>query len=376
MMRKLVIAMLVVGVASAAWAYPLPLGETRLKLEGGGMWVKFQDPNDRSTAYSVMSPADTVQGTYDGGLGAWNTLAFGTDITANCSLTGAEAIGIWEITEAYVNGAKVTPMLPPGFELTGVSCGKQVSKVFKAGPNSVVIHYAPVVGTTVDAWNAGGRVDVDDGDGGGNSHNPGGGAVVQMFLDNTVTYSPDPDGNHNPLDNWNLSTLLSPQFTSATEGVKVFEGVINYLTMFDSFTQDDWGNPLAANVILAEQVTTNPNTGAGRGNWQYLYLNSMDELDFNTLELGAVSGPIDADWATENMPTAPAWNPNNWGGDAKMTAGVSWGLDRGLDYSSGNWPIQHDDPLYYNTIIPEPMSLAILGGGLLALVRRRKTQRS
>ena len=375
MMRKLVIAMLVVGVASAAWAYPWPLGETRLKLEGGGMWVKYQDINDRSTAYSVMSPTQTVMDMYTG-VPAWSTLAFGADITANCTLTGAEAIGVWEVTECYVDGVKVTPMLPPGSELTGVSVGKQVSKVFKAGPNSVVIHYAPVAGTTVDAWNTGGRNDLDDGDAGGNSHNPGGGAVAQMFLDVSADYSPDPDSNGNPLNDWNLTTLLSPTFTSATDGVKVFEGIISYLSMFDTFTHDDWGNALANNIILAEQVTTNPNTGAGRGNWQYLYLNIMDELMFDTLELGAAQGVVDADWATENMPMFPLLNPNNWGGDAKMTAGVSWGADRGLDYSSGGWPIQHDDPLYYNTIIPEPMTLAMLGGGVLALLRRRKTRRS
>jgi len=383
MLRRAVLSLVILSVASMAFGFTIPTagyqGHVKMKFTD---YTHYYDPQGNP----VPIPPDIWEWDID---------------QLRAALIGLEVRSIYQLTSAgYVD---VNDMYHETWslashgefeEITGVLHNVVVSNVTKTGPIPglgwvIGIHHAPKPPTPTDEdagpfGHATGPVPGSAGEPG-----PAGGRMT-LYIDTSPDFTNDPDGNLTP-DDWLPgafdgdvakrleypgSTTLDPAGNPDAGVTLFFDSVLNDLSWYQAL-----GLP---NDILAVALYSGPRRGSAE-----FFLNSVrdgDTVPFGQFsdaqlwtwdtQINPPNGPVGLMWSNR-AGMDPQWSdftwlafpkPTGWYGDAHGLSNIEWKLPPS---TYAGWYFKSEDPVDF-FIIPEPATCVVLGGGLLALVRRRK----
>lgn len=370
MLRKLVVFGLVLSVACVASAINFPGGHIEMKLKDHThLYHEDGTPVDFFETVTVQTP----QGPVDVPNYYQNPLTW----------EGLELRGIFRLESASVvddvSGTSTqfwSISANPNEEVTGVISDLVVASA-ELGPTGVIVDYAPKF--------LPGPIDED---GPPNPASPPAGGRVTLYVDSTPDYNIDPDGNDSP-DDWVTSaydgdplkrleypsvTTLDP--TGAPDaGVSLLFDL--QLPELNDFMDDVSIPPFGTLAAPADGIVLRGIFGANSGTAE-LFLNGIRDGD---VTLGAFSdaqmhtllsdGTVAPDWAGQQSQWSD--DPNALFGDAHMLTNLIWSTTD-PDVFQG-WYFQSQDPVDFY-VIPEPATMALLGVGLLGILRRRKNKKA
>ncbi|NQT88879.1 PEP-CTERM sorting domain-containing protein [bacterium] len=143
----------------------------------------------------------------------------------------------------------------------------------------------------------------------------------------------------------------------------------------------DLGVPAVSNNATVMKLTLilNEDGTSSAGSSAEAYINAIRDIyEPNAVDLTTYSGDgriVDNRMSVDRLPNSPG---NLNGGDMYMSAVYQWGTTRsGEIYNptaqiETGWMLSSHDPIEFMTMIPEPSTMLLLGGSLVALVRRRR----
>ena len=353
MARKLVVAALVLSIGSMAMAIGLPMGHVRIKLED---FTSLYVNGEALPAGSLPSEA-------------W----VGAELRTIFQATSAGAAGPGGGVEAS------TAWYPSANEqLSGTLTGIQVSQVlsqtvdmdFDDVPDILLakIAYTPIAGSMpTDMDSPGDPI-------------PAGGGKVTMYVDT----SPDYTNSHGPdawLDSGYDTDPNGTRLDYPDAGVYNLDGGGNpvldpNVQLFMAGTLADMSayTTEAPGTVMTALITYTLENGVpvNASGFSEAYINSVrtdqqtfgpysDVMEF-TMESG---GLVKEDWAGQQ----PGWTNDLSAlyGDAYILSNLTWGGDY------AGWMFISQDPVeYFRT--PEPGTMALVGLGILGLIRRRRNK--
>ncbi|MFP4057394.1 MAG: PEP-CTERM sorting domain-containing protein [Candidatus Brocadiia bacterium] len=390
MSKKLGFAVVLVGVASLAAAGPLSIPVS--------FPYRVQMSMDDGTSLYDMATGDPILHDYDLFQHSPDELA--TLLVAGPSGQGMELRGIWYCDDISMTNPGSTKVYDSpetdGFEITGVVHGLQVSYARVTDTTivpgvtptryQVYLEYAPTADQTL------GSTIFDEAHPAGQAAINGGGRAT-FYTDVSPDSLFDPDGNQKP-DDW-----VSGAFAQGPEGrldYPTFSSIdINNLSEYagggsptagdvevlldTAFVrlQDMGYGTVDPNAVLTAVIELEQGLGGSPGSSTFgsssAYLNSIRDLfgadPANAVDLTTVSGfgnVMDNEMSIRRLAGA-------LGGDAYILSNLQWGFARTgkvVEPESG-WLFASHDPVEFVTV-PEPATCVLLGGSLIALVRRRK----
>jgi len=296
------------------------------------------------------------------------------------------------VQQMYIVDSTSTPVYGPTdpYEVTGCIHGLQVVQalVFSTGqPGArqfrIELELAPTDDQTLDSTliDEAHREDLTPIKGGGR---------ITFYTDETNgtgghNYNPDDGGaagNDTP-DDW--VATVDGRLEFETFGTVDEDGVMNpnVEVLFDgSFANlQDLGVIGITNseTVMKLTLLLNEDGTSAAGSSAEAYINAIRDIyDPDAVDLTTFTGDgriIDNSMSMNNLPNSPG---NQQGGDLYMTAVYRWGTTRASDiYNPADnletgWMFSSHDPIEFMTMIPEPTTLVLLGGSLVALARRRR----
>lgn len=338
MLRKAVLCLAVLSVASMAFAVQIPIqgyqGHVKLKFTDVTHLYRDGQPLDMSLAAN-QNPVNWV----------------GAEVRSifNCySLGYVDENDVFHETWSPVDTNE---------QITGVFHNTRIGFV-------QVVPLGPVLlGLTLDGAVAPppppNDLDYDGINGTGPVPMPPAGGRLTLYVDNQSTgtpYSTDPSNDGDGTDEWGgMDANNRLAYPGVTDGALFADLVMTDMSLYKV------GVPAGTTKIVTLNVTNR--TGQSE-----FMLNSIDPLA--QVQVGPLVGDIVDDWAGQQS----QWSdfPNAIYGDAHGLSNIIWKDPTTNPEGFQGWFFQSEDPIDFAVIVPEPTTCLLLGGAVIALVRRRR----
>jgi hypothetical protein len=368
MLRKLAVVMLVMSVAGAAVAVDMPGGHVRIKMED----FTSLYANGRALPDAALTPPQ-MSGTVDennDALAIWAATLQGAELRTIVHATTAGGVDSTDVLHGTWNESAAE-------ELTGTLTGVQVAA---ASAQYVDLGISRFVALTLVYAPMNRPTDVDGTGqmlGAGDSY----GGRITLYSDSTpdfdnsfgpnawVAGTVDGDPNGTRLEYPGASRLDINGLPDA--GVEIF--MDGTLVDFGYFTDNGTPSGVVLQGTLFYELNSNDIATQATGTAEAL-INSIRNgamtfgADSQSQEYTTLSdGVVAENWAGQQV----QWSsiPNALWGDAHMLTNLTWG------HSPGGWNFSSQDPVDYYRV-PEPTTMALLGLGLLGVIRRRRNKKA
>ena len=345
-MKKLALLVCVVALCSPAFAVQVSLPVVFPNIIDISM-------NDASSWYEDGQPLGQLGAMdWDAGTAGTQTIFQSSAAAIRSRLLGLELRSAFIVDDIQLENG--TPILDPEDigEITGVMHGLVVNEVTVNGAGtayvSLNIEYAPASTQTVAVLGDDAVQDVVDG-----------GGRVTLYVDETpeaafavgpTGWGAEQGGNRNRRD-----------FGAFTDGDLVADGILpNLADMGVDNVEDE--TVMTAFLTFVEQGGDASVFGA----IGYAFMNFIEDVPDAQVSTISGDGNIKDSWMSLISPAT--LGP---GGDALIGSNLYGGVNQQHQLFQYGWQFTSFDPIKFTTV-PEPTTCVLLGGALVALVRRRK----